>query len=332
MKHQLTRGLLLLLIGIPALLSLVSLLAPLIEVGGWPRAANRLYFLLSHVCHQMPSRSLWVFGAPFGVCSRSLFLYLAFVGTGLFIVRFRWCLPWQKSLLLLMPILIDGLTQLAGWRESTNLLRVLTGGLGGIGLTGLLIPTSLRAVAVSADGPEGVWCLSNLKRVIAGLTLVAFAGATLPYGTATAQSKITIPEGTRVAVKSLEGVSSESAKMGQTIRFEVVRDVVVNSKVVIKAGAPAIGEVLKAESKRAVGREGTLLVGIRYATAVDGTQVPLRASLEEKGEERFGLSIALGVVLCPLFLLMKGKEAEIPAGTEYTVFVDRPIEVTVEGV
>lgn len=331
MKHQLTRGLILLLIGIPALLSLASLLAPLIEVGGWSRGANRLYILLSHVCHQMPSRSLWVFGAPIGVCSRSLFLYLAFAGTGLFIVRFRWFLPWQKSLLLLMPILVDGLTQLAGWRESTNLLRVLTGGLGGIGLAGLIIPILLRAFVASAARPEDGVRRSNLTRLIAGLTLVAFAGATLPYGTATAQTKITIPEGTRVAVKSLEGVSSESGKMGQTIRFEVVRDVVVKNKVVIKAGAPAIGEVLKAESKRAVGREGILLVGIRYATAIDTTQVPVRASLEEKGEERFGLSIALGIVLCPLFLLMKGKEAEIPAGTEYTVFVDRPVEVTVEG-
>jgi hypothetical protein len=178
---------------------------------------------------------------------------------------------------------------------------------------------------------KGLW-LSHFKRVMAGLTVVAFTGAMLPYHTATAQTQVTIPDGTRVAVQALEGVSSESAKMGQTIRFEVVRDVMVNGNVVIKAGAPAIGEVLKAESKRAVGREGTLWVGIRYATAVDGTHVPRRASLEEKGEERFGLSIALGVVLCPLFLLMKGKEAAIPAGTAYPVFVERPVHVTVGGV
>ncbi|MFQ5575095.1 MAG: hypothetical protein ACE5E0_05675 [Terriglobia bacterium] len=98
----------------------------------------------------------------------------------------------------------------------------------------------------------------------------------------------------------------------------------------IKAGAPATGEVLRAAPKGMIGRQGELLLGIRYATAVDGTQVPLRASLEEKGEEKLTSTVVLSVVLCPLFLMRKGGEATIPAGTEYTVFVDRLAEVAVE--
>lgn len=165
---------------------------------------------------------------------------------------------------------------------------------------------------------------------MAGFVILAFLAAVLPYGTARAQVRVAIPEGTRLAVKALESLSSESAKRGETVRLEVVRDVEVKGKVIIKAGAPVTGEVLKALSKKMLGREGELLVGIRYATAVDGTQVPLRASLEEKGEEKLTTTVVLGVVLCPLFLMMKGGEAMIPAGTEYTVFVDRAVEVTVE--
>jgi hypothetical protein len=96
-----------------------------------------------------------------------------------------------------------------------------------------------------------------------------------------------------VVVKSLETITSATAKRGETVRFEVVRGVEIKGK-------------------------------------VDGTQVPLRASLEEKGADKQTLSIVLGVVLCPLFLLLKGKQAEIPAETEFTVFVDRPFEVTPE--
>lgn len=330
MKHKLLQGLTHLLFGIPAFLVLASIMAPLIEVGGWPRVANHLYSLLSYVCPQIPSHSLWLFGAPTGVSSRSLFLYFTFVGAGIFMFRRRRFLSWKKSLLFLFPILIDGLTQLAGWRESTNLLRVLTGALGGIGLAGLVIPVWVRVLAASSYEKANLSSLRLLNRVMGGFLIAAFLGNVLPYSAAIAQVKLTIPEGTRVAHKALETVTSATAKKGQTVRFEVVRDVEVKGKVVIKAGAPATGEVLKAESKKMIGREGVLQVGIRYATAVDGTQVPLRASLEEKGEERLVLTVVLSVVLCPLFLLMKGEEAEIPAGHEFTVFVDRPVEVMVE--
>lgn len=327
MKRKWMNGLIRVLFGIPALLVLTSIIAPLLEASGWPRVANRLYFLLSYVCHQIPSHSLWLFGAPTGISSRSLFLYLAFVGAGLLMLRRRSFLSWPNSVLLMLPIFVDGLTQLAGWRESNNLLRSLTGTMGGIGIAGLVTPICHR---ISSYGSQSFFSLASLNRTMAGFVILAFLAAVLPYGTARAQVRVAIPEGTRLAVKALESLSSESAKRGETVRLEVVRDVEVKGKVIIKAGAPVTGEVLKALSKKMLGREGELLVGIRYATAVDGTQVPLRASLEEKGEEKLTTTVVLGVVLCPLFLMMKGGEAMIPAGTEYTVFVDRAVEVTVE--
>ena len=42
------------------------------------------------------------------------------------------------AVLLLVPAFIDGLTQLLGYRESNNILRLVTGLLGGLGL-GILI-------------------------------------------------------------------------------------------------------------------------------------------------------------------------------------------------
>jgi hypothetical protein len=51
----------------------------------------------------------------------------------------RRLLSWPMSVLLIIPILLDTLSQSAGWRESTNPLRAVTGTLGGVGLAGLIL-------------------------------------------------------------------------------------------------------------------------------------------------------------------------------------------------
>jgi uncharacterized membrane protein len=44
----------------------------------------------------------------------------------------------MMAIFLLIPAFIDGLTQLLGYRESNNILRLITGLMGGLGL-GILI-------------------------------------------------------------------------------------------------------------------------------------------------------------------------------------------------
>lgn len=198
MKRRLMQGTTHVLFGIPATLALAGILAPLIEVSGGPRVANRLYFLLSYVCHQIPSHSLWLFGAPTGISSRSLFLYLGFVGATLLMIRRRWFVSWPNSLLLLIPIFLDVATELAGWRETTNPLRVATGALTGIGLAGLVAPAWHRlALRV---GQDTLSTLSILNRATAALVILALLGTILPYGTAKAEDKVTVPAGTEYTV------------------------------------------------------------------------------------------------------------------------------------
>jgi uncharacterized membrane protein len=49
-------------------------------------------------------------------------------------------LPVWAYALMLVPIAVDGTTQLIGWRESTWLLRLLTGGLFGMATVALAYP------------------------------------------------------------------------------------------------------------------------------------------------------------------------------------------------
>ena len=85
-------------------------------------------------CHRRPDRSFFWRGKQFPLCARCTGLYggggiglLVFVTRPIKISKF-------VGALLLGPMYIDGITQLNDLRESTNILRLLTGLMGGVGL------------------------------------------------------------------------------------------------------------------------------------------------------------------------------------------------------
>ncbi len=61
--------------------------------------------------------------------------------------------------------------------------------------------------------------------------------------TAAAEPSPTVPAGTRVQVKLLKMISSQSSHLGETVQFEVAHDVVMEGLVVISRGTPAVGSV-----------------------------------------------------------------------------------------
>lgn len=138
----------------------------------------------------------------------------------------------------------------------------------------------------------------------------------------------TLMDGTPVAMRLSETISSADAHVGQTVPFEVTEDVVVQGVTVIAKGAPAIATVTTAESKKRMGRGGKLDVNIDSVRLADGTKVQLTASKNTKGGGHVGAMtgamVATGIVFfpaAPLFLFMHGKDITIPKGTPITAFV-----------
>jgi uncharacterized membrane protein len=83
--------------------------------------------------------------SKFPVCSRDLSIYFfMLLGGALFPFLMKMdAKRWPNKWILVaacVPIAIDGGTQLMGWRESTNLLRIVTGAIVGIVLPFYLIP------------------------------------------------------------------------------------------------------------------------------------------------------------------------------------------------
>jgi hypothetical protein len=164
-------------------------------------------------------------------------------------------------------------------------------------------------------------CLNLLAIVFTGNPLIAFAQSA---------QRIRLEEGTQVRLKLLEPLTSATAKVGQVVSFEVLDEIRIGEGLVIAEGAAAWGTIVEAEGKRFMGRAGKLALQIEYVKAVDGTKVPMRAS--NQTSQGKGKGVATGVAVgatavffwpaAPLFLLMKGKQAEIPKGFHVTAFVD----------
>ena len=89
------------------------------------------------LCHRKPERSIAFFGLERYLCARCL--GLLFGGTlGLVLNQFNFFIPLFFSLILLIPLLIDGFSQAFQMRESNNRLRVVTGFLFGLGFPSML--------------------------------------------------------------------------------------------------------------------------------------------------------------------------------------------------
>ena len=135
-------------------------------------------------------------------------------------------------------------------------------------------------------------------------------------------NKVTLADGTEVTLRLLKSVSSATAKEEERVDFETAKDVVADGVVVIKKGAPAWGKVIQARPKKSFGRSGKLDFTIDYVKSVDGQNLSLRSTREIKGDDSYGKAGVVTLLAGPLGFLVKGKNVEIGAGAEYTIFVD----------
>ena len=160
----------------------LPLVAPVLLAYGLAGPANWIYSAYQLVCHQWAFRSYFLFGAqstyPFGdlaqllddervhgfigspelgykvaFCERDVAIYATVLLAGLAYGRLRKRvrpLGIAAYALLILPIAVDGFTQLFGWRESTVELRTLTGALFGLASVWLVYP---RVDVALADAP-----------------------------------------------------------------------------------------------------------------------------------------------------------------------------------
>jgi uncharacterized membrane protein len=122
-----------------------ALLAPVGYALGLTGPASAIFSAYHFACAQTPSHSFFIFGYQACLCSRCLAIYssILIAGVALAFVRKRQLvrsIPWFVWVLAMVPMGLDGLTQLFGLRESNLALRLFTGGLFGIATAWFLFP------------------------------------------------------------------------------------------------------------------------------------------------------------------------------------------------
>ena len=184
--------------------------------------------------------------------------------------------------------------------------------------------------------------------VLFGLSLIACGGGTRSVNTGVAPTRVVSPAqplrsaggqiqtsevvlaaGTAFDVLTTQLLSSETAAAGDPVILQVADNIRVGDVVVITAGTPVRAVVSDVRRAARMGQSGTLNLRVESTTAVDGETVRLRATRSAAADNTTGTTVALAVVVSPLFLLRKGQNIEYPIGTPVTVYTDE--RATIQG-
>jgi hypothetical protein len=140
---------------------------------------------------------------------------------------------------------------------------------------------------------------------------------------------LVMQDGTPVRLRTTRTLSSSHCRTGDQLDFEVLDPVVLDSTTIIPQSGIAWGVVTDASPKKSMGRGGKLNISIQTVQMVNGNKANLRAVEENRGGGHVGAMtgamVATSVVFfpaAPLFLFIHGKDITIPAGTEFTAYVN----------
>ena len=168
----------------------------------------------------------------------------------------------------------------------------------------------------------------------------------------------TVPAGTAIELIVLDGLSSQTSQAGDTFRARVARDVTHDGLVVIPAGSVVHGSVTEAVPLKKIGGTAKLSLVFSKIDLTTGSSVAIEASLAQQGKSEtkkdaatIGGAAAGGALLGKLLghggkgaligavvggaagtavaAKTKGEQVEIPVGTEMTIDLNRPVDVTV---
>ncbi len=132
--------------------------------------------------------------------------------------------------------------------------------------------------------------------------------------------------GTPVPLKMSEMLTTKGKKLkvGQRFNMEVAQSVEVNGVVVIPAGSPAVGEVTEVRNKGMWGKSGAINARVLY-TRVNGRQIRLSGSLDDKGTTGTAGVVGALVVVPVAGFFMTGTSAVVPLGAPVNGFVDEDV-------
>lgn len=159
-----------------------------------------------------------------------------------------------------------------------------------------------------SNGPRPT--MKALARLIV-LALLLQIPATGLY--AARPDELVLKAGTSIQLETVQLVSSKTAPKGDLVDLIVCDDVLVEGRVVVARGTPAIGQISDARAKGAMGMSGRLMLRPLYIRLSD-TIVRVDGEASDKGSVTAGAVIGLALLSGGF----TGRSAELSKGTPLT--------------
>ncbi len=141
-----------------ALIVAGAVLVPLVMAAGLTGLGSALFIAYHTLCEQIPSHSYFLLGYQLAMDQRMMAIYGSSLLAGILFALLRGRvrpLPWRSYFLLILPMAVDGFTQMFGWRESNWQLRTVTGTLFGAATVWLMYPYLDRVLRPRGEGIRG---------------------------------------------------------------------------------------------------------------------------------------------------------------------------------
>jgi hypothetical protein len=125
---------------------------------------------------------------------------------------------------------------------------------------------------------------------------------------------VQLADGTPIHLVLMDDLQGKKLQIKQTVHFKVREDLAVDSKLIVKTGAEAIGHIESISKNGLLGKSGRLVLQFDYVATVSGAKLLLRGGA--------GVSGGKGGALTWESALWYGPDASMPVGTMINAFVD----------
>lgn len=170
--------------------------------------------------------------------------------------------------------------------------------------------------------PHSIGTRSRLSLTLLG---VVFILATLQIRAQAGSNKksdtVLLTDGTPVHLVLMDDLQGKQMQVRQVVHFKVREDLVLDSNVIVKTGAEAIGHIESVAKSGLFGKSGKLVVQFDYVESVTGARISLRGGT--------GVNGGKGGALTWESAMWYGPNASLPVGTVINAFVNQDQQIAV---
>lgn len=132
------------------------------------------------------------------------------------------------------------------------------------------------------------------------------------------------PAGTPIALRMRTEANTKQAKPGERVYLETVENLVYRGQVVVPAGSPAIGEVVRSERNGHFGKKGQIEIRVMHVQTPHGP-VRLGGGATSNGTSATAWSVPVGVLMAWPVFFVHGTSGYIRQGTVVNAFMAEPL-------